>query len=258
MIKIVIHILLYTVIAMMLFSCSLGKKNNKKSEEKINSELTESVNMPHLFDGSTEPFYTVDPKLEDIESEIAVLKEKVIQYESQISTPNFNTEILKLIKTPIIKHEIQLSNGTTIQGTIIYENSNEMIVETQIGQLKINKNEIIVIEDILPPIAILEFIGDGLEEIYQDRRAYKGTLKNIGLKRADFIRVIYSMYDENSNLIVSDSSFVSGEKKQYNSGIISDASLNQNNFADYYVTVNIPSDKIVKYFLREVRWEYYE
>ena len=258
MIKIVNHILLYTVIVMMLFSCSLGKKNNKKSEEKINSELTESVNMPHLFDGSTEPFYTVDPKLEDIESEIAVLKEKVIQYESQISTPNFNTEILKLIKTPIIKHEIQLSNGTTIQGTIIYENSNEMIVETQIGQLKINKNEIITIEDVLPPIAILEFIGDGLEEIYQDRRAYKGTLKNIGLKRADFIRVIYSMYDENSNLIVSDSSFVSGEKKQYNSGIISDASLNQNNFADYYVTVNIPSDKIVKYFLREVRWEYYE
>ena len=189
---------------MMLFSCSVGKKNNHKSEEKINSELKESVNMQHLFDGSTEPFYTIDPKLEDIESEIAVLKEKVIQYESQISTPNFNTEILKLIKSPLIKHEIELSNGTTIQGTIIYENSNEMIVETQIGQLKINKNEIIVIEDILPPIAILEFIGDGLEEIYQDRRAYKGTLKNIGLKRADFIRVIYSMYDENSNLIASD------------------------------------------------------
>ena len=258
MIKIINYILLYLVIAMMLFSCSLGTKNNKKSEEKNNSKSQESVNMQHLFDGSAEPFYTVDPKLEDIESEIAVLKEKVIQYESQISTPNFNTEILKLIKSPLIKHEIELSNGTTIQGTIIYENSNEMIVETQIGQLKINKNEIITIEDVLPPIAILEFIGDGLEEIYQDRRAYKGTLKNIGLKRADFIRVIYSMYDENSNLIVSDSSFVSGETKQYNSGIISDASLNQNNFADYYVTVNIPSDKIVKYFLREVRWEYYE
>jgi len=258
MIKIMNYILSYLVIAMMLFSCSLGKKNNKKLEEKNNSESKESVSMQHLFDGSVEPFYTVDPKLEDIESEIAVLKEKVMQYESQISTPNFNTEILKLIKAPLIKHEIELSNGTTIQGTIIYENSNEMIVETQIGQLKINKNEIIVIEDILPPIAILEFIGDGLEEIYKDRRAYKGTLKNIGLKRADFVRVIYSMYDENSNLIASDSSFVSGEKKQYNSGIISDASLNQNNFADYYVTVNIPSDKIVKYFLREVRWEYYE
>ena len=252
------HILLYITIAMMFFSCSIGKKNQEKSERNINSEISELEKKQYLFDDDVEPFYTIDPKLEDIESEIAILKEKVMQYESQISTPNFNTEILKLIKTPIIKHEIELSNGTTIQGTIIYENSDEMIVETQIGQLKINKNEIITIEDILPPIAILEFIGDGLEEIYQDRRAYKGTLKNIGLKRADFIRVIYSMYDENSNLITSDSSFVSGEKKQYNSGIISDASLNQNNFADYYVTVNIPNDKIVKYFLREVRWEYYE
>ena len=257
--KIIInYILLALTIAMMLFSCS-GKKNNNKTDKSVDSvKEAEATNTQYLFDTSVEPFYTVEPKLEDIESEIAVLKEQVMQYESQISTPNFNTEILKLIKTPIIKHEIQLSNGTTIQGTIIYENSNEMIVETQIGQLKINKNEIIKIEDVLPPIAILEFIGDGIEEIYQDRRAYNGTLKNIGLKRADFIRVIYSMYDENSNLIVSDSSFVSGEEKQYNSGIISDASLNQNNFADYYVVVNVPSDKIVEYFLREVRWEYYE
>ena len=255
--KLVNHISFSIMITMILFSCS-GNKQNNKIEEPIVEETTESSNSQYLFDDSVEPFYTVDPKLEDIESEIAILKEKVMQYESQISTPNFNTEILKLIKTPIIKNEIELSNGTTIQGTIIYENVDEMIVETQIGQLKINKNEIIKIEDVLPPIAILEFIGDGVEEIYQDRRAYKGTLKNIGLKRADFIRVIYSMYDENSNLIASDSSFVSGEMKQFNSGIISDASLNQNNFADYYVTVNIPSDQTVKYFLREVRWEYYE
>ena len=255
--KLVNHISFSIMITMILFSCS-GNKQNNKIEEPIVEETTESSNSQYLFDDSVEPFYTVDPKLEDIESEIAILKEKVMQYESQISTPNFNTEILKLIKTPMIKNEIELSNGTTIQGTIIYENVDEMIVETQIGQLKINKNEIIKIEDVLPPIAILEFIGDGVEEIYQDRRAYKGTLKNIGLKRADFIRVIYSMYDENSNLIASDSSFVSGEMKQFNSGIISDASLNQNNFADYYVTVNIPSDQTVKYFLREVRWEYYE
>ena len=249
------YIVFALTIVMMLFSCS----GNNKTDKSLDSvEEKEETNKQYLFDTSVEPFYMVEPKLEDIESEIAVLKEQVMQYESQISTPNFNTEILKLIKTPIIKHEIQLSNGTTIQGTIIYENSNEMIVETQIGQLKINKNEIIKIEDVLPPIAILEFIGDGIEEIYQDRRAYNGTLKNIGLKRADFIRVIYSMYDENSNLIVSDSSFVSGEVKQYNSSIISDASLNQNNFADYYVVVNVPSDKIVEYFLREVRWEYYE
>ena len=229
--KILYYIILYFSISIILFGCS-----TKKDAQTIKSDnkVSKSDNNQYLFDEDTELFYTVNPKLEDIESEMALLKEKVIQYESQISTPNFNTEILKLIKTPNIKHEIQLSNGTIIQGTIVYENANEMIVETQIGQLKINKNEIIKIEDILPPIAILEFVGDGVEEIYQDKRAYNGTLKNLGLKRADFVRVIYSMYDENSNLITSDSTFISGDSKRYNSGIVSDAALEPNNFANYY------------------------
>ena len=253
--KIIFYIILYFSTSIILFSCSSKKiETNDMSKKNSKSEN----NTQYLFDDNDELFYVVDPKLEDIESEMALLKEKVIQYESRISAPNFNTEILKLIKTPNIKHEIQLSNGTIIQGTIVYENANEMIVETQIGQLKINKNEIVEIEDIVPPIAILEFVGDGREEIYQDKRAYNGTLKNLGLKRADFVRVIYSMYDENSNLITSDSTFISGDLRQYNAGIVSDASLNPNNFADYYVTVPIPNDAIVKYFLREVRWEYYE
>ncbi len=244
----------FLIFIITMYSCS-NKKDSIPSQNEILDEKNESS---LLFDNNTNEFYSNETKINDIESEIAILKDKVLQYESQISTPTFNTEILKLIKTPKIKHEIELSNGTTIQGTIIYENADEMIVETQIGQLKINKNEILQIEDVLPPIAIIEFIGDGIEEIYKDYRGYKGTIKNMGLKRADFVRIIYSMYDENSNLIVSDSAFVDGEKYQYNSGIISDASVNQNSFADYYVTVNIPTDKIVKYHLKEVRWEYYE
>ena len=251
------YMLLHIALLITMFSCSSKNNNVIEKEETINN-ISDNKKTQYLFDDDVEPFYTIDPKLEDIESEIALLKEQVIEYQSQISTPNFNTEILKLIKTPKIKHEVQLSNGTIIQGTIVYENSNEMIVETQIGQLKINKNEIIKIEDVLPPIAILEFIGDGIEEIYQNKRAYQGTIKNMGLKRADFVRILYSVYDENSNLIAIDSAFVSGDSEQYNSGIISDASLKQNNFADYYVVVNVPNDKIVKYSLREVRWEYYE
>ena len=251
--NIIINYILPFALIVTLFSCSGNKKNESNKSNNV-----EDKNTPYLFNDEVQPFYTIDPKLEDIESEIAILKEQVIQYESQISTPNFNTEILKLIKSPNIKHEITLSNGTVIQGTIIYENVNELIVETKIGQLKINKNEMTKIEDILPPVAILEFIGDGIEQIYQGKRAYKGTIKNIGLKRADFIRVIYSLYDENSNLIATDSAFVSGDLKKYNSGIKSDATLNQNNFADYYIEVNAPKDKIVKYALRELRWEYYE
>ena len=229
-----------------------GEKETKQKNEKV--KITNSS----LFNEETKPFYTVDPKLEEIESEIAMLKEQVIQYQSQISTPNFNTEVLKLLKNPGIKHEIQLSNGTTIQGVIIYENIDQLIVETKIGQLQINKDEVVSTEDILPPLANLEFVGDAIEEVYQSKRAYKGAIKNNGLKRADFARVIYSLHDENSNIIAIDSVFVSGSKYIYNSGIISDAAVNPGDFAEFYVSIDLNSEQEIKYFLRDIRWEYFE
>tara|TARA_Y100001968_G_scaffold328460_1_gene375675 strand:+ start:11197 stop:11970 length:774 start_codon:yes stop_codon:yes gene_type:complete len=251
-------IFLIFLLAISVTGCSgfKNKKNTKKVTSREMNNTQSKVNL--LFSEETKPFYTVDPKLEEIESEIALLKEQVIQYQSQISTPNFNTQVLKLLKNPGIKHEIQLSNGTTIQGVIIYENANQLIVDTQIGQLQINKNEVLNTEDILPPVANLEFIGDAIEEVYQNKRAYKGSIKNNGLKRADFVRIIYTLYDQNSELIAIDSAFISGSKQIFNSGIISDASINPGNFAEFYVEINTESEKEVKYFLRDIRWEYFE
>tara|TARA_B100000686_G_C16685801_1_gene914720 strand:+ start:119 stop:895 length:777 start_codon:yes stop_codon:yes gene_type:complete len=257
--KIYFNILLITLFSIYLVSCSTSKKKVKSTTPNINESKNKTeLENTQLFNEDKELFYTVEPKLEDIESEIALLKEKVIQYESQLSTPNFNTEILKLLKNPTIKHEIQLSNGTIIQGVIIYENADQLIVETQIGQLQINKTEIVRTEDVLPPIANLEFVGNAIEEIYQNQRAYKGSIKNNGLKRADFVRVIYTVHDENSDIIAIDSAFVSGTKKMFNSGIISDASINPGDFADFYVIIEIPNQTDIKYSLRDIRWEYFE
>jgi len=255
--RIYINIILLIVLSFNLSSCSSSKKIKSEKETKQKTETVKITNSS-LFNEETKPFYTVDPKLEEIESEIAMLKEQVIQYQSQISTPNFNTEVLKLLKNPGIKHEIQLSNGTTIQGVIIYENIDQLIVETKIGQLQINKDEVVSTEDILPPLANLEFVGDATEEVYQSKRAYKGAIKNNGLKRADFARVIYSLHDENSNIIAIDSVFVSGSKYIYNSGIISDAAVNPGDFAEFYVSIDLNSEQEIKYFLRDIRWEYFE
>mgnify|MGYP001323762884 CR=1 FL=1 len=256
--KIIVNIFLSFILVFSLSSCTSSNKKNSKNNNTKKSVKSDNIKNVLLFHEDTKPFYTVDPKLEEIESEIALLKEQVIQYQSQIATPNFNTEVLKLLKNPGIKHEIQLSNGTSIQGVIIYENVDQLIVETQIGQLQINKDEVISTEDILPPLANLEFVGDAIEEVYQSKRAYKGAIKNNGLKRADFARVIYTLHDENSNLISTDSAFVSGAKHIYHSGIISDATINPGDFAEFYVVVNVETDKEIKYFLRDIRWEYFE
>ena len=250
--------LMIFVLIISMSACSSFKKKSEKENNNSNKIINNDLKTSSLFNENTKPFYTVDPKLEEIESEIALLKEQVIQYQSQNTTPNFNTEVLKLLRNPGIKHEIQLSNGTTIQGVIIYENADQLIVETQIGQLQINKDEVLNTLDILPPLANLEFIGDAIEEVYQNKRAYKGSIKNNGLKRADFVRVIYTLHDENSNLIAIDSSFVSGKKQIFNSGIISDASINPGDFAEFYVIIEPLGKKEIKYFLRDVRWEYFE
>ena len=250
--KILYSMMIILLIPLFFVACSGEKKETKSNAQEINDKSVD------LFTSDKEPFYTVEPKLEDIESEIALLKEKVIQYESQISTPNFNTEILKLIKAPKIKHEIELSNGTIIQGTIIYENVDQIILETQIGQLQINKDEIIKTSDVLPPIAKLEFVGDAIEEIYEDQRRYNGTIRNDGLRRADFVRIIYTMHDQESNVIASDSAFVKGKKQIFNSGIISDASIDPGEFADFYVIIDIESKENIQYFLRDIKWEYVE
>ena len=247
-------ILMIFVLVMNMTACSSSKKKSNNANKIVKTEIKTST----LFNEDTKPFYTVDPKLEEIESEIALLKEQVIQYQSQNTTPNFNTEVLKLLRNPGIKHEIQLSNGTTIQGVIIYENADQLIVETQIGQLQINKDEVLNTLDILPPLANLEFIGDAIEEVYQNQRAYRGSIKNNGLKRADFVRVVYTLHDENSNLIAIDSAFISGSKQIFNSGIISDASINPGDFAEFYVVIESLDKKEIKYFLRDVRWEYFE
>lgn len=70
--------------------------------------------------------------------------------------------------------------------------------------------------------------------------------------------MIYTLHDENSNLIATDSAFVSGSKYIYSSGIISDASINPGDFAEFYVNINVNTDKEIKYFLRDIRWEYFE
>ena len=97
-----------------------------------------------------------------------------------------------------------------------------------------------------------------MEELYDNQRAYKGSIKNNGLKRADFVRVVYTLHDENSNLIAIDSIFIEGTKKIFNSGLISDASINPGDFATFYVTIETTDEQEVKYFLRDIRWEYFE
>ena len=57
-----------------------------------------------------------------------------------------------------------MENGTIIQGKVITENADQMIVQTQIGKLKIDKAYITSITDIDPLIPKISFREESIEE----------------------------------------------------------------------------------------------
>ena len=224
-------------------------------EETIIQEVADEVLLPKSILDDAKPFYPVRETLAGIQSELDDLRARVIEYESKISAPRVNTDLLKLIKIPDLTHEVTLENGTIVRGSIFQENADRIILNTQIGQLTIDKGSIVSVEEIAKPEPNVGFDGDAVEEIYGDRRVYKGTVKNTGLHRADFTRVVYMLWGENTALISKDSSFVDGQITVYDSGIITDSGVNPGEYADFEVVVPLSSKNAVEYVTREIHWE---
>ena len=131
-----------------LFSCANNKSINKKSK-KQNSNVTKI--------SKSDPFYPLQESIMDLQDQIIELKSQVIEYESRLHSPSVNMDLLKLAQIPNLKHEIIMNNGTIIQGTIIFENAEQMVVKTQIGQLTIEKEFVYEIREKEPIDPILEF-----------------------------------------------------------------------------------------------------
>ena len=69
--------------------------------------------------------------------------------------------------------------------------------------------------------------------------------------------MIFKLWSERTELIGVDSSFVEGSKYVYNSGVISDTSIEPGYSADYIVKVNADSS-LVRYVTREIKWDVFD
>ena len=244
-------------IILLLAGCS--KKNKDVSPDADEAiESSENTENPPSFLETAEPFYPLKETVEDIQTQLNDLHARVIEYETRVSTPSFNTEVLKMIKVPQLNHEINLTNGTLIQGTIIQENMDQLIVQTQIGQLTIDKGNVEAIKEIAPATAKIDFNGDADEKIMAESRLYSGTVTNTGLDRADFVRIIYQLWGGETDLISSDSTFIEGAQVVYQSGIITDTALRPGETAEFFLEIKSPSDKKVQYVTRDIHWDSYE
>ena len=208
---------------------------------------------------SGEQFFEIKSSIDVLRQQVDSLKKIISVYEEgKGAMPNINEELLDLIKIPQLRHRIELQNGTVVNGEIIEEDDLGIIVQTSIGQLAIEKDKIIDIGEDLPPLAKVEIINEPFVDIYTDREEITGTLKNIGTKRADFVRVIANLWSPTTQLLYQDSVFVSGQNTKYYTGIKSITSLDPGSITEFKMTIPVNSEDEVSYRTYEVRWESYK
>ena len=204
-----------------------------------------------------ESFFEIKSSIDVLREQVDSLKKIISVYEDgRGAIPNIDEDLLNLIKIPQLRHRIELQNGTVVNGEIIEEDDLGIIVQTSIGQLAIEKDRIIDISEDLPPLAKVELLSEPLVDVYIDREEIRGTVKNIGSKRADFVRVIANLWSPTTQLIYQDSVFISAQSAKFFTGIKSGTSLEPGSTSEFKIVIST-SETIdeVSYRTFEVRWE---
>jgi len=206
-----------------------------------------------------EPFFELKSSIDILHQQMDSLKRVISVYEKgRGPIPTIDEELLNLIKIPQLRHRIELQNGTIVNGEIIEEDDLGIIVQTTIGQLAIERDRIVNITDDLPPNAKVELTGEPFVNAFPDREEITGKIKNIGAKRADFVRVIANLWSSTTMLIQKDSVFVTGEKQKYFSGIRANTALEPGSVSEFKLVIPLSEGDKVSYRTYEVRWESYK
>ncbi|MCH7520505.1 MAG: hypothetical protein IIB42_02245 [Candidatus Marinimicrobia bacterium] len=205
---------------------------------------------------SAREFYDVKMSLGELRQQMNQLRVDVEAYRSREMTPDIYRTILKQLQPPNMTHEVVLTNGTVVRGNITSENIDQLTIETSLGLLTLNKSDIRSINEMTHLQPKLDFMGDAKVELHDTHRLYVGKLRNSGISRGDFVRVIFRLWNAQAELVAVDSAFVDGNTRAYLSGVITDSALGPGQEADYRVRVEVPSGNPVSYVTREIHFEH--
>ncbi len=239
----------------------------QNQEKTYNDSIEESIPLPDVRRltketdklESDKPFFELKSSIDLLHQQVDSLKKVISTYEKgKGAMPTIDEDLLNLIKVPQLRHRVELQNGTIVNGEIIEEDELGIIIQTSIGQLAIEKDRIIDIMEDLPPIAKVELISEPFVDAFPDREEITGSIKNIGTKRADFVRVIAHLWSPTTSLLQQDSVFISGKNQKYYTGIKSDSALEPGAIVDFKITIPITEADEVSYRTYEVRWESYK
>ena len=263
--------LIFSLFLILFVPSCASKKNNPDIQNDAINQTEENVDL--IEDINTQNVVSLEEEfqliLKNYNSEIEKMQSQIKLLTNEISKIKAYKEIWAE-PLSIYNKKIIMINGSSIFGNILSQDDIALTVETLIGTIIIPKTDIIRIvdnysskdEEIVGEIDILKssteqetennnypnsakiiLLGDFSEELDDNYNTIlSGKVKNIGKKRADFIKINFTVYkDKQTQKSSSDFTvFIKGESREFENNIISNSSLSEKSVGSF--SVIIPSD----------------
>jgi hypothetical protein len=270
-----------------MYSCGGKDAENTASPDVNLNESSNGSNYNLAQDSVVEK--NLPEIIEDLRMDIKKLKAELDYQHENLSKLEAQT---KVFANPfaIYNKEIVLNNGSSIFGKIVYQDQDVMKIETLIGQLIIDRNTIVRVVNQVNAYgnfdkessnnqsggspdasgvnliqkrvknlsAHLVLVGDITEEKDgSGNTVLSGEIKNVGNKRADFSKIIFTFRTNWQGDSKTLTAFINGITNTFETGVSSDNSILPHAVGNFQMVIPKSFGSFIGYSY-EIDWSQYE
>ena len=279
--------LISIICTLFMYSCGGKDAENTASPDVNLNESSNGSNYNLTQDSVVEK--NLPEIIEDLRMDIKKLRAELDYQHENLSKLEAQT---KVFANPfaIYNKEIVLNNGSSIFGKIVYQDQDVMKIETLIGQLIIDRNTIIRVVNQVSAYgnfdeessnnqssgspdasgvnliqkrvknlsAHLVLVGDITEEKDgSGNTVLSGEIKNVGNKRADFSKIIFTFRTNWQGDSKTLTAFINGITNTFETGISSDNSILPHAVGNFEMVIPKSFGSFIGYSY-EIDWSQYE
>ena len=204
-------------------------------------------------------FFQLGVNLDLFQEEMDSLKGVIRFYDvAEKGLPLLDEEVLNILKLPLLRHKITLKNGTIVIGQILAENLDVIVLQTSMGKLVIEKDFIAKYDEKVFPGPKIVIDEDYEVSEHREYEEFIGTVRNIGNKRADFVKVTFMLWGPTTEPLGVGSGFVDGKTVKFVTGVISNSSIEPDESAKYQIRVDKRPGVKTAYRTNDVSWREFD
>ena len=279
--------LISIICTLFMYSCGGKDAENTASPDVNLNESSNGSNYNLTQDSEVEK--NLPEIIEDLRMDIKKLKAELDYQHENLSKLEAQT---KVFANPfaIYNKEIVLNNGSSIFGKIVYQDQDVMKIETLIGQLIIDRNTIVRVVNQVSAYgnsdeessnnqsggspdasgvnliqkrvknlsAHLVLVGDITEEKDgSGNTVLLGEIKNVGNKRSDFSKIIFTFRTNWQGDSKTLTAFINGITNTFETGISSDNSILPHAVGNFEMVIPKSFGSFIGYSY-DIDWSQYE